>query len=189
MLLTLRCLGWGALSVPRKNLGQLLVAAANTACRCSSRFKIGKQKAWGRRPPCQAAHTLPAAPLLQQRHHAKTSIHRQTDRQMKGCTDNRPDETHKHMKIDRHEDKTQQPEQDTTLATPECRTLGLQETVSGHTTTKKASHPSQSNRICKTETCSRGHIVMPGMLHCCKGAWSKPVYPELSIKCAMLSPA
>ena len=57
-LLTLRCFGWGALSVPRKNLGQLLVAAAITACRCSSLFRIGKQKAWGRRPPCGAACKL-----------------------------------------------------------------------------------------------------------------------------------
>lgn len=56
---TLRCLGWGALSVPRKNLVQVLVAAASTACRCSSLFRIGKQKAWGRRPPCHISmHSL-----------------------------------------------------------------------------------------------------------------------------------
>ena len=50
---TLACLGWGALSVPRKNLGLPLTAAANTACRCVSRFSTGRQNACGRRPPCR----------------------------------------------------------------------------------------------------------------------------------------
>lgn len=45
-------------SVPRKNLLLPLVAAPATACRCSSRFRMGRQKAWGRRPPTKSALRL-----------------------------------------------------------------------------------------------------------------------------------
>lgn len=45
-------------SVPRKNLRLPLVAAAATARRCSSRFRMGRQKAWGRRPPTNSALRL-----------------------------------------------------------------------------------------------------------------------------------
>lgn len=51
-VLTLAPLGWGALSVPRKKRGLPPVAAAAIACRCSSRFRMGRQKACGRSPPC-----------------------------------------------------------------------------------------------------------------------------------------
>jgi hypothetical protein len=37
------CRAWGALSVPRKNLGLPLVAAAATASRWRSRFSTGRQ--------------------------------------------------------------------------------------------------------------------------------------------------
>ncbi len=49
---TLACFGCGALSVPRKKRGWPLVAAAATARRCSSRFRMGRQNACGRSPPC-----------------------------------------------------------------------------------------------------------------------------------------
>ena len=49
---TLSPLACGALSVPKKNLGLPLVAAASTACLCSSRLRMGKQNECGRRPPC-----------------------------------------------------------------------------------------------------------------------------------------
>lgn len=45
-------------SVPKKNLLLPLVAAAATACRCSSRFRMGRQKACGRRPPTKSALRL-----------------------------------------------------------------------------------------------------------------------------------
>ena len=38
--------------MPRKNLRLPLVAASSTARRCFSRFRMGRQKEWGCRPPC-----------------------------------------------------------------------------------------------------------------------------------------
>src|SRR6185312_17368667 len=55
---SLRGMAWGAVSVPRKNLGEPEVAALRRASRCFSRLATGRQYMWGRRPPAKMALRL-----------------------------------------------------------------------------------------------------------------------------------
>src|SRR3546814_13055760 len=55
---SLRSTACGALSVPRKNLGEPDVAARRTASLCCSPLATGRQYAWCLRPPAKRAVLL-----------------------------------------------------------------------------------------------------------------------------------